>query len=761
MRALGFVLRWLPALLGGALALGAQAAETPAQPKIDYTGPQVWYMPDLNRYRTFDPQADLTVPRQAVTRKTYVDFVRSQAAQFLTGPDHGCYGPRHVLPALAVYAYEGGPVLGEGIKKTLWHYAKWVHKDIEKVQGVFSEEGAYLCEFAFRELRKHKQMTPEDETRAKELLLALREFQCAWSPGDGYWRGQHHRSQAQGLNHALAAAFYPNEPEAAKWKKYAADVWGDWWNFRDVGCNDVGYHAGIVSHIVSLAELLDRKEVFTDPDVQQYLWNRLLHEVSPDGAVIPYGAHGGYNSSAGNRIYALELAAKYTRDGRYRWVAHRLMNFAQARGMADAHNHLQAVNLESVALTSLICDDTVQPVEPKEGSQLILRKEIIRLTDAQAKKMFPDAGGVDCNMYMTQKVMPSKLVFRSGWQPGDLFMMVECYPRHDPLNPTAIIGLEQKSSAMAMMTSEKFVSRENAVRIEDLSGEATYLGQKDWKEAKEPPTGYDGMEVTVPEFSDHAVASHAVVHVTNYLGFNAAQDREFFFVKNRFIVVRDETTFGDRFTARVGPTWNTQNIGPVSGAHWINTWFSAHWFQNLRIYTNPPWELLVYHAPKEDRRLIVDNRLDEKNACDVPYSTRYAWEGKVAPGARVQFVSVLLPHAPTPKPDLLAAGIEVLHDEPGAAAVAVRDNSHYALVILNRGGEPFSLEIKGDKKKPVPFAVVETDARQLYLLAPSRPVDPGEDHLGAVQQVVLIGGTYLILDDEEIIRLDKRGTFEK
>jgi hypothetical protein len=743
-------------------ALGCLHAAEPAKaPAIEYTGPQAWYMPDLNRYKIAE-DVPLTVPRQAVTRKSYVDYVRAYAKPFYDKPEAGCYGPRHLLPALAVYALEGDAKLGENIKQTIWLYANWVEKEIKQTDGVFSEEGAYLCALAFRELRKHQQMTPDDEEHAKELLLALRQYQCAWSPGDGYWRGPHHRSQAQGLNHALAVAFYPDEPDAPQWKRYSDNVWNDWWNFRDIGCNDVGYHAGIVQHIVSLAELLNRKEVFTDPDVQKHLWNRLQYEVSPDGAVIPYGAHGGYNSSAGPRIYALELASKFTRDGRYRWVAHRLFNYFQARGSGEAHNHLHAVNIEGVALASLICDDAVVPAEPDPKSQLLQRKEIIRLTEAQAKKMFPDAGGVDCNMYTTQQVMPSKLVFRSGWKPGDLFMMVECYPRHDPLNPTAIIGLERNSSAMAMMTSEKFVARENAVRIEDLSGTASYLGNTDWKGPKEPPTGYDGMTATVPAFSDHAAATQATVHVTNYLGFNAEQDREFFFVKNRFIVLRDETLFKETFTARVGPTWNTQNIGPASGDHWINTWFSAHWFQNTRLYPNPYWELLVYHAPHPDRRLVVHNRLDEKNACDVPFSTRYCWEGPVTPGTRVQFVSVLLPHAPTLTPAALAQQIEVLHDAPGTAAVAVRDNTDYALVVLNTSGEDFTLELKGTKARPVPFTTLATDARKLYLLAPDRPTDPGDkEGLGPLTHLLMIDGTYVTIDDEDVARQEKRGTVEE
>ena len=77
-------------------------------------------------------------------------------------------------------------------------------------KGVFSMEGATLCAFYFRELRRRGLMTPEDEARAKRLLLCLRQYQCAWRPGDGLWRGSHHRSQCQGINHALAAAFYPD-----------------------------------------------------------------------------------------------------------------------------------------------------------------------------------------------------------------------------------------------------------------------------------------------------------------------------------------------------------------------------------------------------------------------------------------------------------------------------------------------------------------------------------------------------------------------
>ena len=56
----------------------------------------------------------LTVPRHPVTRRDYVDCVRPLAAGFEAGPDRGTYGPRHALPALAVFALEGDRKLGRG-----------------------------------------------------------------------------------------------------------------------------------------------------------------------------------------------------------------------------------------------------------------------------------------------------------------------------------------------------------------------------------------------------------------------------------------------------------------------------------------------------------------------------------------------------------------------------------------------------------------------------------------------------------------------
>jgi len=59
--------------------------------------------------------------------------------------------------------------------------------------------------------------------------------------------------------------------------------------------------------------------------------------------------------------------------------------------------------------------------------------------------------------------------------------------------------------------------------------------------------------------------------VDNVDGLPVIYEREFVFVKNRFLATREIVTFEEGFRARVGPLWNTQNVGPQIGGHWANT----------------------------------------------------------------------------------------------------------------------------------------------------------------------------------------------
>jgi hypothetical protein len=278
-----------------------------------------------------------------------------------------------------------------------------------------------------------------------------------------------------------------------------------------------------------------------------------------------------------------------------------------------------------------------------------------------------------------------------------------------------------------------------------LSGTATYLGTKKHKGPKELPVGWAGMESTVPVFSDGKLASHARVDVTHYLGFEATQQREFLFVKNGFVLVRDEMTLDDAFRAEVGPVWNTQHVGPNRGSHWINTWFTAHYFGNQKLFDVPPWDLLVWYAPRRGTQLKVrPDKADKVQIESHIFPTQYAWEGNVEPGTKLQFVTVLLPHPPLRNASELASGITVLADPPGLAAIRIMQGNRCELALLNRQGTKLDLDVAAAGR-------LSTDARAAYL----------DFDRSRLRRAILKQGTFLRVGAEKLFGSTVRKDYER
>ncbi len=742
----------------GLAATGSQEAE----PAIEVIGPPSRFMEDITRYT--QPPAWRSLPIQVpVTRQSYLGFIAPDSsygvAAIAKNPDRGLYGPRHAFPALAQYDASGDPRQAGAIKTCLRHFDAAVRDVVRqrKWHECYMHEPTLLCMYR-KVFKSHGCWSEEDERWFKELFLWLNRTVHVWGGPECFWRGPMHRATGEGIMKLLAATMYPDAPEAAEWRRYAELQWNDWWQFRDNPINDTGYFNGQVFPIIVGSHLLGRKEVFTDRQMREF-WDRLVEMTTPDGAVVPFGPSSGWNSQAGERLMALEFAAAYTGDGRYRFVAHRIFNNLLYQRDVLIRNHmLDHFSQLGCALAYFVADDTIQPVQPSVQSTILYHKETLRVRNKVAAKPYladldpdPLKAHVDCGLLCTSRTVPFKLCMRSGWTPGDMYMLVDLFPRHEPMNPSGILGLTRYNSAMACAVDSKGVTDWlNMMKVDDLSGRAPRV-----KNTNPGMADAYYMEVTVSEFTDHPAASYARVEVKDYNGFPMTLRRDFFFIKNRFVLLRDTAVFRQGFAARLGPTWYTQNIGPQIGPSWANTYFGTPISHGEKLH-NPPMDLLVYHAPRPDRRLqILDETADVRRLA-MPLTLRYVWEGEVKPGEPYCFAQLLYPTIPKRAPvrsnNPGAASLDqVLGRSPAIGVTVLRDTPLQTAWRICSEEDREEWVVLNDDKTPIEAEGLKTDARRIYLeLCKGKPV-----------RVLINQGTRLSLHGAELWRADKRSDYAK
>jgi hypothetical protein len=258
------------------------------------------------------------------------------------------------------------------------------------------------------------------------------------------------------------------------------------------------------------------------------------------------------------------------------------------------------------------------------------------------------------------------------------------------------------------------------------------------------------MDVTVPVMKDAKTATYAVVRVKDYNGYPMTLEREFFFVKNRFCIVRDTARFRESFLARLGPNWLTQNAGPQIGDHWANTYFSKPYAFDVP-HNAPPMDLLVYHAPHDERQLVISDDTADVRRMRVPFTVQYVQEGVVEADAPYCFTHLLMPGMPTRNPvrsnapgaasreDILgqymAAGVSVLADNTEHSVWRIRsDEDREEWIVLNPAGK--ELDIAG----------LKTDARQAYIDLRS----------GAATRAFVLSGTRVTIDKTTVFESAQR-----
>ena len=688
---------------------------------VERIGAPTQFFVDSERYRFSwpnmnDPQF-YGIPNETITRDTYMRYLETLDLEKLaSNPNRGDGSLVTFMPILAKYAESGDERWADACVRMLRHYHEAMQKRVAEHGWIEDFEMPAVTLPLYRRYLIEGGVIEPDTEWFKEIVLYYCRNLHVWASEPVEWRGGCHRSMPEGTLKLLAAKWYPDIPEAEHWTNYGRLVFNDFWKIKDVPQNDTGYMMGpILMPLFHGDAITGDDRVYTDPGMQQ-LFTRLFMEVTSDGAVNPYGPNGGYNSTANFRVALLERIATKTGDGQYRYVAHKLMNYMRYQSRSQAEDDY-LMSPFFAALAYLVADDSVTPVEPESGSILTIRNEAMRVAHTNkelTEKLLGNAdrrenkGHICCSWVMNKQQWPDKFIFRSGWNPGDFFCLVELHPTSFPANPGGIMGMNRYGAPFTQIVTSKGSSEENRLLIEDIGGDVkrryhpdSIRIDEDWRTGTMPD-----IRSEVTYFEDTPEATYAKVKVQNPDGLPVLYEREFVFVKNRFLATREIVTFEESFNVRLSPLWNTQNIGPQLGDHWANTFMSAPVADNGRAsMKTPPVDLLVWFAPQQDCQLqVVDRMTFDLRTTDCPAQLRYTWEGTPRKGDQKVFTQVYYPHMPyrfrthnnnpggsqeTAEPTLQstahAKGITVVRDDVDASVLKLQleENAPIEYVAFN------------------------------------------------------------------------------
>ncbi|MHB9022955.1 MAG: sugar-binding protein [Armatimonadota bacterium] len=636
-----------------------------------------------------------------ITRDTYLEFLKEHARPVLVANSGGpmknpwrfSYG--YGMLGAYLYAQTKDPFFADVAKIGLESSINWVRS--QDKEGAFHTQPHWLM---VKFMRESGLLGPADEPRIKEFLITTGRNACkgAYDWDNMPWRrGAGHSSLGPAVARYLTARAYPDIPENAFFRKYFDLTWNDWWQHRDSGYNDTSYRALFLEDIFLTAYLTgEKQEIFTDPEAKKF-WERLLYTMAPSGAYPHYGDTNGWCTAIGDYIFFFEYLAAKTRDGRYKYAAHRLFDYMvnHTYDVHDYHFELDTM-LKGVMYAHMVADDTVKETPFGPRSRVVTRKELVKLRPDQIKE---ELGWQIYNMIPGPRDIPDKIIFRSDDRDESFWALIDVCgdaEHNAPGEPTNVAALMDYESVLSCNQGymDETADLHNVIFAEDLEGTRG--------------TGME-MKISVPAFADWQRASYARVRVENYQGWPLDEERQFFFVRNGFLVLKDRVTFNDTWLCRIGPCWQTQCVNPTYGKNWVDTSVPSLFLTGLGTgggclrWKNPPRDLLVYHPTKTDCSLEMVNRFAEQPYRVLPIRLRYAWKGMAEKGQQLYFTTVLLPHAPLPDPRSVADSITVLAETREVTAIRVVLKDRAETVLMNDSGGT------------VKAGEIETDARLLNL----------------------------------------------
>jgi len=694
--------------------------------------PDRYIVPDPTRF-AFPSDRRKYKPR-AITKEDYIALCQRvcDAEPFVYAKGReakaGIHGPYYALPAYAVYKHTGnrdyldvGLGLMQHAHETHAKHEPTPHWDtMHKIASLFLDDP----DVPENDKKWLREFTPRVVARV-------------WPKSKPQEWGAFNRPLIWGHFLDLCAQLMPQAPDVAAWRAYVELEWQSWRPYCDHDENSSDYNAASMMGYLDWA-------AFREPEslrrTEFAVWiERYMHQVTPAGGFPGYGDASPWNASCYAWMPVFERMASITGDGRFKWVARRLFDYAD-RQIDDLLSYHMVCDGASrgCAWAYLYADDDIPEVLPEMKSRITTRKRVLKVDEAFKKEMFDKHNITGLFYRLAQDEQPDKLILRAGGDPFAPCGMIELCSdagHHMSTVPNFNCFMHQRAVLLTDLGYyEKGPEYHNVVFIEDLTGIA-------------PET--DEEKVSVPVFEVPSRATYASVVVDNYKGWPATNDRRILFTHEGPVVVKDLLMFREPFVARVRQQWQTRNISPKAGPNWVNVNIpfvlrtGLGQGRGVSRWLNPNWDLLIYFAPQPGRDYEVHDRALENIWQAVPLRVSQRWRGLPGKDSPVHFTTLLWPHKPVLEVEDYVKRIRVLADTPQTTAFDVQLTDARRMILgINDSGQTrefgpvrtdaaaFVLQLDGADPAAKPgwlFAHSATeftlDARELHRSAQSTTVD--------------------------------------
>ncbi len=503
----------------------------------------------------------------------------------------------------------------------------------------------------------------------------------------------------------------PDAPDATAWRTYIEHIWRDFWTHRDTDEDSDEYNALSICLLLDWVEARGNSaEFWADPGVKK-LMERYLYKVTPMGAYPHHPDTMGWNETWGHWIWIFETCAAHWGDGRYKWAAHRLYDYAVNRiEKIDSFAYTGEFCAWSLLKAHLAADEAVKEVPRDRDTVLLKRHKAEQRTTEEIRKT---------NQWfdLLPEMMPDKLLFHGGTAPDAMSMMVDVSPNigHSHDKRPYIVSLVDKGSVLLMALGyiERDTEHHNMPLLRDYEGYP--YDNTPWNARNDNNAVKSVMSV------DLGTAGYGRVTLGKYFGYPADLTRDIVFIKNVGVLVKDTLTLHEPLRVRWGTLYRVRNLAPDFGPNWANTylgdWVPLRGLGSTPILTrwrNEPRDLLVYFLPDKDGALEVMDESPADPTRPLPLRLHYTLRQDVAKDVPRACATLLLPHAPGPgKP--LADGVKVILNDAARTVLEFADETGArTLVVLNPAGAPIKV---GGLATDDAVAVIRTKGATLLSVA--------------------------------------------